>query len=48
MWFRYSCYLDGVFVFKGATSVSDESLVVKRAKETWGDKYEIRDIEKIC
>ena len=47
MWFRYKCYLNGVYKFQGIIEASDISKVKKKAKSVWCDKYEIKDIEEV-
>lgn len=47
MWYRYKCYLDGEYVFNGILQNLTENEVVKNVKRMYGDKYEVREIERV-
>ena len=47
MWFRYKCYLDGKYSFSGIIYALEYKDVVENVNTAWGEKYEVRKIEKV-
>lgn len=47
MWFRYKCHLEGKYIFKGVLNASDYYEVVESVQRMYGNKYEVREIEKV-
>lgn len=47
MWFRYKCYLGGKYVFSGITRALSQDDVVENVQHLYGDRYEVKEIEKV-
>lgn len=47
MWYRYKCYLDGKYIFNGVVQSFEKNEVSEKVQRLYGDKYEVKEIEKV-
>lgn len=47
MWFRYKCYENDKYVFSGIIHADNETSASQKVNETYGVKYDVREIEEV-
>lgn len=47
MWYRYKCYFGGKYIFSGIVYALSQKDVSENVKIMYGDKYEVKEIEKV-